>query len=137
MRLNRSELIAAWVMAILLGGELFVLCFLMYFANLPFFLFLFTVVLRVLSYFFLGATILLLILIIMSIRPDEPFQAWVEHFKEYLRNIGSSFLLASLTTMVSLLAGFTISFLLQRLMGLPALRDIMQALKNWVDLHFY
>lgn len=135
--MRKRELIALWIISLLLGAELLILWFLIYFANLPFFLFLFTVALRILSIFSIGVITLLLVLVIVSIRPGEPFESWKAHFKEYLRFFLSSFFLSCLMAIACLALGALVCLLLKRVFLLPSFKDSVSAIKNWVAEQFY
>ena len=135
--MERKELIIVWILGVLMSIELAVLFSLVYFTKLPFFLFLFTVILKMLSFFFLGATAIFLILIILGIKLEFTIEAWKNHLKESLRFFGSSFILTFTMIAACVLLGALICLLLKKLYLLPTAKEMLSSLRHWIAAQFY
>jgi len=135
--MNRKELIIVWLLGLFLFFELVLLLSLVYFTTLPFFLFIFTVTLKLLSFFLIGATAAFSVLIMLGIRLEFTIEAWRQHLKETLRFMGSSFTLTFLLIISCVLLGALIAFLLKKVFLLPSMKEMTGAIRHWVATQFY
>jgi len=135
--MRKRELVIIWVLMMLMLLELSALLFLVYFTQLPFFLFVFTVALKLLSFFLIGATALFSLLILLGIKPEITIEVWKEHVKETVRFIGSSFVLTFISFCLCVAVGALITLLLKKLYLLPNTQEFLKSLSRWVFLRFY
>jgi hypothetical protein len=135
--MRKRELIIVWALTMLMLIELSALLSLVYFTQLPFFLFVFTVALKLLSFFLIGATTLFLVLILRGIRLELTIESWKEHIRETLRFIGSSFFLTLLVISLCLVLGVLIVFLMEKIYFLPNIQGLVKSIRRWIVLHFY
>ncbi|HTZ11940.1 MAG TPA: hypothetical protein VMD04_06185 [Candidatus Margulisiibacteriota bacterium] len=135
--MRKRELVIVWVLLMLMFLELSALLSLVYFTQLPFFLFAFTVALRLLSFFLVGATALFSLLILLGIKPEITIEAWKEYVKEAVRFIGSSFILTFIAFCLCVALGALIMFILKKFYFLPSTQIFLRSLSRWVALRFY
>jgi hypothetical protein len=135
--MRKRDLAIIWVLITFMLIELSTLLSLVYFTKLPFFLFVFTVALRLLSFFLIGATALFLILVLLGIRLELTIESWQEHIKETARFIGSSFVLTFLMIALCVVLGLLIALLLRRFYFLPGTQAGMISIRNWIAARFY
>jgi hypothetical protein len=135
--MEKKELIIVWILGTIMSIELVALLSLVYFTKLPFFLFIFTVTLRLLSFFFLGATALFSIFVLLGIKLEFTLEAWKNHLKESLRFLGSSFILTFTMIIACVLLGALIWLLLKKVYLLPTPRAMLDSIRRWVAAQFY
>jgi hypothetical protein len=135
--MRKRELVIVWVLLMFMFLELSALLSLVYFTKLPFFLFVFTVALKLLSFFLIGATALFSVLILLGIKPEITIDTWKEYVKETLRFIGSSFILTSIAFCLCVALGALIMLLLKKFYFLPNTQVFFKSLSRWVSLRFY
>ncbi len=129
--LNKAQKIAILSMLTLIGLELAGLMSLVYFTKLPFFFFIFAVVIRLFSFFLIGAVALFALLTILGI------EWWRQHMRELARFFGTSVIATVMIIAGCILMGLAIFFVLRKVYFTTSIGHALEAASMWVARQFY
>jgi hypothetical protein len=133
IKVNRSQLIVFWILAILLILEMLGLVVLVYFARLPLFLIFLLDALRVLTPGVLAVNILFLIWTVFVKGQKLVLMTWQDYLRELLRFFLASFAITVVLMLISALLAALITLLLERMSVFP----VVDSLRKWIGANFY
>lgn len=116
------------VMGALLLLELIILLSMIYFAGLPFFLFLFTLGLRIVSIALLGFIVVFIVFTALGIRPELTIEWWILHVREFTRKPFAVIFISIAALMFSIISGAALAIITENFFLLP----IMKKLNLWI-----
>ena len=125
---KQALIVILTILSIIAGIEFIVLMFVVFFANMSCLLFLFTLFLRIASFFLLGFSTLFLIFTLMGLQPKLTLEWWIMHLKDHTRFFGSVFVSSTVAIVVSVLLGAALALLTERFF----LSSFMERLHQWV-----
>jgi len=135
--LNKPQKIALLIMVALIGVELAALMSLVYFTKLPFFFLILAVIIKLFSFFLLGAVALFVILTMMGIKPKFTIEWWRQHMRELAHFFGTSVLATSMTIAGCVVMGVGIVFLLRTIYLKTTLGHGIERASIWIAQQFY
>ena len=135
--LNKAQKIAILSMLTLIGLELAGLMSLVYFTKLPFFFLIFAVVIRLFSFFLIGAVALFALLTILGIKPQFTIEWWRQHMRELARFFGTSVIATVMIIAGCILMGLAIFFVLRKVYFTTSIGHALEAASMWVARQFY
>ena len=116
------------VMGALLLLELIILLSMIYFAGLPFFLFLFTLGLRIVSIALLGFIVVFIVFTALGIRPELTIEWCRAHVRYYTTKHFAVIFISIAALMFSIISGAALAIITENFFLLP----IMKKLNLWI-----
>ncbi len=132
MELQELRALLVFVMMVFII-ETWLLIAVIFFSQLPFFLAVITVALRMFVFFLVMFVAAFLVFTVSGIRPELTLEWWIAHVKEYLRTFGGSVLLTAMLITLSICFGTAFALLLERIF----LSSTFQGLRQWVAIHIH
>jgi len=121
-----------------LGGmivaELLIIVFLLYFATLPFFIFLIVVWLKLISFFLIGFIAVFLVMTIIGKKPEELVATWINNLRESMRFLPTSVILTFLLIILCTILGALFVYLLKRVYALSSVKAFLAPLQHWIAI---